>query len=635
MDDSPNSDSPRAFWAGVIFWTLLCLIAIAVRGVRWEEGLERAQVLLNITPYPDGHPHHRWVWNGFSIHYYLTGAVLWLTESATLICGGRQFIATLAIHLPVYGLTWILTRRVFPAHLAALLGFVGANTVFQSYMPILPWATKATSGIIGMGWAFAVLLAFAAGRWRTAGLLFGLMPLVHLGQWPMILLTALATLGWLCYQGERESVKQMLRWAGAGLLCCLVFAVAQRPVLVPDPTEGAYYSDADGQKIWAEYTTHEDMHRALTDWPRFGLMGNSNMALIAVLLLTWPYALRAASGTRRYGPWLLLFTYALLSSAAIWFAQVVHHFTGTDVPYIVVSWMPYRLTIHVSMLLLCITAAHALRRDTQQLSLPAFAALTWLAILPLWPWLLPETWVSRYFSTPETAIFLLIGGTIMHTIADMAPRSLLRRCYVGGLVPGAVALGAYHQMAAATIAAGIGLAIVATWCPRCCTLSRRWQSVSLATLGLMAMGHVLSVEWQTREHLPVSPFEAAMAIYLAEHSAPEDMVLTPLDEHYQMVLQRPVVATFETRQFMSYMQSLATTTDKLFADLYGVRDGHWYDWALWQERSESEWQVLAEAYGFRYVVSKSFHPLHLPERLRGDGLVLYEIPGRANTPPNP
>ena len=32
--------------------------------------------------------------------------------------------------------------------------------------------------------------------------------------------------------------------------CCLVFAVAQRTVIVPDPVEGAYYSAKDGQAIW-------------------------------------------------------------------------------------------------------------------------------------------------------------------------------------------------------------------------------------------------------------------------------------------------------------------------------------------------------------------------------------------------
>ena len=180
-------------------------------------------------------------------------------------------------------------------------------------------------------------------------------------------------------------------------------------------------------------------------------------------------------------------------------------------------------------------------------------------------------------------------------------------------------------MAAATV--GLGLLIgMLEHQRRFPEIPKRAGLMVAALLGLASLGHVLSVQWKHREYLPVSEFEAKVARYLAENSPPDAMVLTPLDEHYQMVLGRPVVATFETRQFMSYMESLATTTDKLFADLYGVRDGHWYDWDLWQRRSTAEWQKLGRAYGFRYVLSKSFHPLHLPERLRGDGLVLYEIP---------
>ena len=163
----PNSPTPpsqaRAFWLGLAFWIGVCLLALLVRGVRWEEGYERAQVLLGITPYPDGHPHARWYWNAFSIHYYASAAVLWLTHSASLVCGGRQFIAMLSISLSVFSLTWILGRRALPAHLAVLLCFAGAPSFFQSYMPISVWANKATSGQIGIGWAFAVLIALCAG----------------------------------------------------------------------------------------------------------------------------------------------------------------------------------------------------------------------------------------------------------------------------------------------------------------------------------------------------------------------------------------------------------------------------------------------------------------------------------------
>ncbi len=625
MDAPEKNYSPRAFWGGLIFWISLCFLAVVLRGVRWEEGYERAQVLLNITPYPEGHPNLRWFWNAFSIHYYLSAAALWLTDSALLVCGGRQFIATIAIHVPIYLLTWVLTRRAAAAHMATLLGFVGANTFFQSYMPISPWATKATSGIIGMGWAFAVLIALSASRWRWAGILFGLMPLVHLGQWPMILLTTLATMGWLVYTRDFTALRRLVTWASVGFCCCVIFAVAQQSVVVPDPTEGAYYSAKDGQAIWATYTTNEDMHRALTDWPRFGRLGNSNIALIAVLLIAWPLALREVTRKTVRGPWRILVTYALLSIAAVWFARLVHQFTGTDVPYVVVSWMPYRLIIHVSMLLLCVAGARACLREGN-VTIAALASLAWLAALPLWSLLLPEALANRYFSATETALFLLTGGMLPALWNEFSEFRRCRTVWGVGLAAGILGLALYHQVAAATVLAGLALGIADNRFRITIRLPRHLGTALALLLGLVSLGNVLGQEWTHREHLPISPFEAELAAYLAENSAPDAMVLTPLEEHYQMVLNRPVVATFETRQFMSYMQSLSTTIEKLFGDLYGVTDDHWYDWELWQERSTEEWQELGKAYGFRYVLSKTFYPLHLPECKRGDGLVLYEIP---------
>ena len=597
MPHSPNpaSTQVRAFWLGLVFWIGVCLLAVLVRGVRWEEGYERAQVLLGITPYPEGHPHHRWVFNGFSIHYYATGALLWLTDSAALICGGRQFLATVAIHLPIFGVTWLLTRRMASVHLAMVLSFAGADVFFQSYMPISPWATKATSGIMGMGWAFAVLLALAAGRWRTAGILFGLMPLIHLGQWPMILLTAIATCAWLWWRGERAALKRFAACAAIGLAVTAAFAVAQRPFLVPDPAEGAYRAATDGHAIWAEYTTNEDMHRRRTEWPRFGLFGHSIIGLAAFLVLALPMAWRELKAPPRRGPTLVLFTYATLSTAAVAFAWTVHALTGTDVPYIVVSWMPYRLVIHVAMLLMAAVCAWSVGRGA---SLVALVSLGWLAAMPLWPHLIDPDLAARYFATPETALFLLAGASILGLWRSAEASTRFRNAWLALLVAGLLVLAWYHKVAAASVLFGLALAIAGDrivwkrWMPR--------AGVVLAYgLGVVTLIHVLSGQWRTREHLPVSPFEAEMATYLAEHSAPSEMVLTTLEEHWQMVLDRPVVATFETRQFMSYMKSIAATTDKLFADLYGVKDGHWYDWDLWQRRTEAEWRALGEAYGFR------------------------------------
>ena len=629
MSNSPASpSSSRAFWVGLGFWIAVCLLAVVVRGVRWEEGYERAQALLGITPYPAGHPHHRWVFNGFSIHYYLTGALLWLTKSPVLICGGRQFLATLAIHLPIFGVAWILTRRMLPVHLAMVLSFAGADVFFQSYMPISPWATKATSGIIGMGWAYAVLIALAAGRWRMAGLLFGLMPLVHLGQWPIILLTALALVGFLWWRGEGLALKRFAVSAAIGLGITLAFALAQRPFLVPDPVAGAYLAATDGQAIWAEYTTNEDMHRKITDWPRFGLFGHSIIGLAGFLVLALPLAWRELRSPEKRWPVHVLFIYGLLSTAAIALAWTTHHLTGTDVPYIVVSWMPYRLVIHVAMVLMACVCAWSAGRGG---ALVAVLSLGWLAAIPFWPHVLGEDVAARYFSTPETALFMFAGASLVGIWTSLADTPRLRFAWIGQLVFGMLVLGWYHKVAAASVVFGLGLAIAGERIPWNNRLRRAGPTLAFA-FGAIVVVHTFMGQWHTREHLPVSPVEAEMARYLAEHSAPSDMVLTTLEEHWQMVLNRPVVATFETRQFMSYMKSIAATTDKLFADLYGVKDGHWYDWDLWQRRTAAEWQALGDAYGFRYVIGKDFQPLHLPVCLKGAGLVLYEVPRSTAVP---
>lgn len=634
MPDPSRNDSStsRAIWLGLAFWTGVCLLAVLLRGVRWEEGYERAQVLLGFTPYPEGHPHARWYWNAFSIHYYASAALLWITRSDVIVCGTRQFIATLAIALPIFSLTWLLGRRALPAHLAVLLSFAGATSVFQSYMPISAWANKATSGQIGIGWAFVVLIMLCAGRWRLAGILCGLMPLIHIGQWPVVMLTVLVTGAWHGWRGDGAAPRQLARYLAIGLGGCALFALARHPFLIPDPVEGAYYAANDGRAIWADYVTHEDMHRAITHSPRFGPVGNSLMALGGFLILALPLALREWRAGEKPSPWLVLFSYGLLCALAFGAAQGIHRILGTEVPGFVVIWMPNRLTIHLALLLLCGVCVWPRGRSGILVTL---ISLAWLAALPIWPMILSADLAQRYFSGPETALFFMAGGSIVSLWSNSqhtGPLTVSWRCLV---VVGWVALAMYHQFAAASVLVGIAVALAGAplasrnFGPRTRTLG----SVVACFMGITALAHILLVEWRMREQLPISPFEAEMARYLAEHSVPSDMVLTPLEEHYQMVLQRPVVATFETRQHSGYVPSIAATNSKLFADLYGVKDGHWYDWDLWQRRTEKEWEALGQAYGFRYVISKDFYPLHLPVCLHGEGLVLYEVP-RSTAAPN-
>jgi hypothetical protein len=495
-------------------------------------------------------------------------------------------------------------------------------------MPIAAWANKATSGMMGIGWAFWVLAALGAGRWRLAGLLLGLMPVIHIGQWPMVLLTAGLWLGWQRALGQKAAVRLFVRFVLAGLLCCAIFAVLQRPFLVPEPVDGAYAGGRDGHTVWAEYVTYEDMHRAPVPWPRFGPMGNSVIAMIGFLLLALPGAWKEFQRRTSTPGILLLFAYGFLSVATIGFAQLVHRMMGVNVPYVVVSWMPNRLTIHLAMLLLCIVVAAVFGERRGHVPWAVLASLGWLALSPIWPMLLGTVLAQRYFSGPEVALFILAGAALPSLWNGLNDQPRMRRFWGFLLGVGGVLLAAYHQFAAAVTISGLLLTLAEGLAARSSTgrVTRLGIRSICVVLGLVVLSEGLWHEGRQREQLPVSPFEAEVARYLDEHSASGDLVLTPLDERYQMVLNQPVVATFETRQFMSYMRSLASVTDKLYADLYGVKDGKWYDWALWMARSKAEWRALGDAYGFRYVLINDFYPLQLPRVLEGEGLDLYEIP---------
>lgn len=616
------------FWGGLAFWAAVCALAIAVRGVRWEEGFERAQVLLGLTPYPDGHPHDIWYRNAFSIHYVASAALLWLTDSAAAVCGARQALANMAVHLPVFAITWLLSgRRAFPAHAATILSVAGAPAVFQSYWPVVAFANKATSGMIGIGWSLWVIAAIGAGWPRLAGLLFGLMPLVHIGQWPLVLATVCAWLAWSWWRGQRRAAIRFAWAALAGLLCCAVFASAYSPLRATPPKEGVYRGGEDGQAVWADYVTHEDMHRAPVDWPRFGPLGNSLVAMMGFLVLAAPLAWREARKPRKHAAAFPFFVFCLVSLLAVAGVQLLHRTLGEDVLYLAVVWMPYRFTAHAALLVLCGACAWCGRDRRYSQPLLLAAALAWVALALIWDGIAPA-WAARYLALPEVALFLAAGGALPWLYRVAGADTRFRAGWTLTLGAGLLALAWYHQVAFAGIVAGALLAILAS---RVAPIVWRVPRAGMAGVGCVLAAAVLAGvfhrEWRTREHLPVSDFESAAAAYFKAHADPGDGVLTPLDEHYQMVLEQPVIATFETRQHIGYMPEVAATVARIYADLYGVRDGNWYDWELWRRRSESEWRDLARAYGFRYVISKDFHPLQLPVRVAGDGIDLYEIPG--------
>ena len=111
-------------WAisgGVAFWPAFSVLAVVVRGVRWDETFEWAQTLIGAVEYPGAHPFNRYIRTVFTVQHFISAALLWLTHSEVVVNGLRN-VAYLALGVtPIFLLTTLLSRRAMIGHIAVVL----------------------------------------------------------------------------------------------------------------------------------------------------------------------------------------------------------------------------------------------------------------------------------------------------------------------------------------------------------------------------------------------------------------------------------------------------------------------------------------------------------------------------------
>lgn len=619
------SPQRRALLNGVLFWLAVGALGILLRGVRWDEGFERAQAMLGMVPYPEGHPLRIYAWNAFSIHYYSSALLLKLSGSPLLICGLRDLICVWGALAPVFMLASLTAGCTRAGHVAALFILANAHAVFRSYYANDVWPFMFTSGEIGLGWSILCVCVFAAGRWRLGFFLLGLMPIMHVGQMPPVLGLAV-----LCLLAIALLHPQQLRacFTGlcAGLAITLLFAVVYLCLRVPVPVEGGYAAPGvDPAEVWRRFTYYEDIHRRPTAPPRFGAFANSGMALVAGLMLSAAWLRVALVRGRHALPAAILFAYCVICAAAVWGAWLVQQVMGMDTPYIVIGWLPYRLTNHVAVLLIVLVPAlEFVERRGRGFPLAVLTAMAWLGLRPLFALCLPEAVYVRYVSLSEAPLFLLMGAAVLRMAQELGCSPRFRKLWMVAALIGFLALASFQQFLAACFLLGVLLEFTASRFPL-----RGVFPVGVAyALGLLAIAGMLHTEYRDRKPLESSPFEREMRTWFAAHGDPKGVLLTPFwTLNYQEKTGQPVFATFETPLLIPYMPQLGPTIEKMVTDAYGVRFGAPWSWKLdlWMSRSTEEWQRLAETYGIRYVLSTPDYPLALPELMRGENRVLYEI----------
>lgn len=624
--------SPQGrYYLGLLFWAGIAVLGIYLRGIRWEESFERAQALLGLVPYPEGHPLYRYAHGAIGFHYYVTASLMRFWPDPAFVCGYRSVLSAWFAILPVYVVGVVLTRRVWLGHLSALLSVAGIHLFFCSYYGLQVWPDKFTAGTIGQGYAVLILAALCARRWTTALLMLGVMPVVHLGHMPVVLGVGGLALAWLCWSRPDGWHRALLAFLG-GLVCSLLFVVAVHHASAPVPTDGPFFSGKDPLEVWRRFTYFEDIHRAPTTTPRFGSFANSLMALAGLLLVSVALCRRDGMKRNHPSPWWWIFLCAAGSALAVFAAKGAQYFLGPDTPYLLIGWLPYRspnlcAVLLVPVLVYAVTVGARTYRSQGALWNGAVLAVVYLALRPVLHGVVPETLYARYVAPPETMLFFLFGAALEPLWRGLEGTGRFRVGWsicVGMVV---VLLGLEHQFGVLLVVVGFGTFVLLNRLS--CRPAGVWQRGAVVVAAIVLLGTLL-LELH-RDYLPAlenSPFDDDVAALLAAESQPGELLLTPhWHLNWQEKLHHPVFTTFETPYFLPYMRDLAGTLEKMMEDAYGIRFGEAWDYQLevWKTRARAEWQALGERYAIRYVLSPNSVPLDLTPVLEGDTLTLYRV----------
>ncbi len=614
----------RSLPMGAAFWVCFSLVAVLCRGVRWDETYEHAQVLAGWVVYPPWHPLPRYVAGVFSLQTRLSGWILAWGGNAVLLCGFRNVLFLSATILSVFLFTSSLTGKTHWGHLAALLMLQGTFLEFDGSYPTFVWPELYSNGHIGGGFALFTVWALIFGYPRLGGLLLGLMPAIHLGQYPPVLalaggMAALALLRAGCASARRHlppvppcSFRVLMPYLAAGLLLSLGTWLLTYTASVAQGAEAA-------QSLWRSYTFHHDPHRRFPP-------GNGHIILAGTLLLA---ALRGRKQPDR--GWITV--YVAIIAGLTWGTMILHAVLGDRLPFLFIVWMPYRLINHIPPLCMALIAATLARGQRGAWLLPAGLAA---CLLVAHPGALGDNAVyTRYLAHGEWLAFFLFGAALVQAAGGgVRRRFTVVVLAVTGLMP-------FHQFGAVCFLAGAMTQGHAHRRP--CSGIRLLERPAL-TCAVAGLATILLLVQQAKQHdwLPISPIQRA----IATETEKDAMLLGPPDScMIQARTGHPVLAEAATASFISYLPELGPVIDALYRDCYGITfavprpEGFDTPWmAVWEGRDEKDWSALAARYGFDYILAPEgvSPPLPPVRESRGEG-VLYrapraEIPGQQNIP---
>jgi hypothetical protein len=543
----------------------------------------------------------------------------------------------LATTVPVFLLASLLTRKAIWGHLATLLVLQGVLLEFDGSYPTAVWPDLYSNGHIGGAFALLTLYFIVAGHLRTAAFLFGAMPAIHIGQWPVLLGLVPLYVLWRCYRKEGALVRQAVPYFVGGLLVAISVYGIHMALREPVPTEGVYAATGDATAIWQGYTARHDQHRQFPP-------GNGQVILIGTLLLSAMLVTRSKDGViRAAAGWIGV--YAGGVAMAVWGVMAVHAVMGADIPFLLIAWMPYRLINHIPALFiaLCLGALLNERKDGE--GVPKNYAGGWLLVAllvgaaqPLLARIIPDELYASYVAQGDWVPFFLFGiafatgfgraeGVSSKFVDGLSFYLLFEVAFWVLVLP----LGAFHQFGFACLILGFVLQLVLLRKGAYQKLGVFVSQRVLASAALVVCGVMLYHQWICRESLPKGTFTERVSTYLAEADQPDAMLLARPDEYMlQARTGHPVLVEAATPSLISYIPKLGPAIEKTYEDIYGMRFQKAGEtkipWSnLWRERSREEWESLGTRYGFDYVIAGRGTELNLDALLADEHLTLYAV----------
>ncbi len=636
MPETTPAQTPgpiRGLRAGLAGWLVFGVALVAVRGVRWDENYEFAQVLIGEVKYPPWHPIAYWVHHALTGQLYLNALLMEWSSGPFIANAVRNVFFVWATVLPPFLLGTALGRSALAGHIAAVLMLAGVTLDFDASYPQFILPGMFSNGHVGMGFALIAVATLALGRPVLAFFLIGLMPAIHIGQTPQMILFV----GFLLL-ARRLHPQPTGTWrradlalitgfvTSAAILAAGFFAWHDSSLVAPTAA-----SAHDVHTIWAGWVSFHDMHRnppgilAVVLTAAFVLFAYLTMLGLGFAAdrtkFAWPIAVVYVSGT-------LLIVLGVMHVQTLLEARI---------PAILLTWLPYRLWNHLPPVFVAGIAAVMVsqrnaetERESPASTVCLVAALSFLAVQPALRLIAPAEFAARYLSSSSPVLFFLLGALFTLAIPQLSTgRRSLRRITAFIAMAMLFSLALIHQFGTICVVAGALIALLMRRM-RSVPALQKYQTEFVAALLVVIAAQITALEFIHREKLPKGDFERAAASYLSEQGEPDALLAPPMG---QVLLQaqtgHPVLTDLATPFYIGYRPSIGPQINTLYRDVYGMdfrfpTPGRLWK-QVWIERDPDEWRSLGAKYDFRYVVAPDDVVLPLHEAFSLQGRTLYRI----------